>query len=314
MIPVVRATDHRLHGGVAAYLGRRAKRILPPYFAALAASLLLIATIPGLDHVTKTRWDQALPAPFAAGPILSHLQLLIHNLTPRWAYKIDYPMWSVAPEWQIYFVFALLLLPVWRRFGSSACVVTALVVGFGLQSATSNLMESAYFWFLALFAFGMAGAVVSFSEQQRVVAVREKVAWGALATSFMLLPVVLHRFVPRLSHFGPPMGLVFGAAITFVLIACTHEVGKHAVRRSIVLRLFEARPVVGVGRFSYSLYLIHAPVVAAVYLRIESLPVSVTVASGIMLLVGVPLALVIAYIFFNMFEKPYLRAMSEIAS
>ncbi|MCA1596629.1 MAG: acyltransferase family protein, partial [Chloroflexi bacterium] len=48
MLPVAKSADGRIPGGVAAYLKRRSRRILPPYYAALAFSLAALAIIPGL--------------------------------------------------------------------------------------------------------------------------------------------------------------------------------------------------------------------------------------------------------------------------
>src|SRR5438270_2616521 len=42
MLPVARDPCGRLPGGVVGYLGRRARRILPPYYAALGLGWLLI--------------------------------------------------------------------------------------------------------------------------------------------------------------------------------------------------------------------------------------------------------------------------------
>ncbi len=69
MLPIARA-DGRLARGVRSYFGRRAWRILPPYFAALAGSWLLLALVPSLETPTGTIWDDTFPA-FAAGPVLS---------------------------------------------------------------------------------------------------------------------------------------------------------------------------------------------------------------------------------------------------
>ena len=77
---------------------------------------LLIALIPGLQRAERVRWDRALPA-FEPGVVLSHL-LLVHNLDERWIFKVDPPLWSVATEWQIYWLFPG-LLAVWRRHGSA---------------------------------------------------------------------------------------------------------------------------------------------------------------------------------------------------
>ena len=76
MLPVARSPDGLIPGGSQAFLWRRARRILPPYYAALMLALLL-ALMPGMNRPSGTRWDQALPA-WEPGAILSHL-LLIQN-------------------------------------------------------------------------------------------------------------------------------------------------------------------------------------------------------------------------------------------
>src|SRR5258706_10533817 len=78
MLPVARSAGGQLKGGFAGYLGRRAFRILPPYFATLALSLLLIRYVPVLAHGgTRTIWDDSLPG-VGLGPIAWHL-LLVNN-------------------------------------------------------------------------------------------------------------------------------------------------------------------------------------------------------------------------------------------
>ena len=47
----------------------------------------------------------------------SRRTVFVHNWNFDWVYRINGPMWSVATEWQIYFLFPLLLLPLWRRVG-----------------------------------------------------------------------------------------------------------------------------------------------------------------------------------------------------
>src|SRR5579875_3373423 len=115
MLPVARTQDGHMPKGVWDYFKRRARRILPPYYAALSFSIMLLALYPSLQHpALESPWSVALP-PFVPMGTLAHI-LLLHNLTPH-GYKIDPPMWSVALEWQIYFLFPFLFLPLWRRFG-----------------------------------------------------------------------------------------------------------------------------------------------------------------------------------------------------
>ena len=55
----------------------------------------------------------------SSGSLLSHL-FLLHNLNASWIYDFNGTLWSIATEWQIYFVFALLLQ--FRSTGGSAWV------------------------------------------------------------------------------------------------------------------------------------------------------------------------------------------------
>src|SRR4051812_17292515 len=115
-----------ISGGFRKYLGRRARRILPPYYAAMILSLLLLAVVPPQVRETSHWFDSMQPA-FTPGVLVSHL-LLVHNLDNSWVYRINAPFWSVATEWQIYFLFPLLLLPVLRKFGMGAAVVCGFVI------------------------------------------------------------------------------------------------------------------------------------------------------------------------------------------
>lgn len=102
MLPIARSDNGALRGGLGAYFVRRARRILPPYFAVLAACLALLRLFPWLIHASSVRWPGNRD-PFSPFHLLSHV-LLIHNWDRDAAVAIDYPMWSVASEWQIYFL------------------------------------------------------------------------------------------------------------------------------------------------------------------------------------------------------------------
>ena len=105
MLPIARQRQSQLRTGVLEYLRRRALRILPPYFAAVILSVLVLATVGRLSEVSL-------------GALVSHL-LLVHNFSEHWIWSINPPLWSVAVEWQIYFAFPLVLLPIRRRFGDA---------------------------------------------------------------------------------------------------------------------------------------------------------------------------------------------------
>jgi peptidoglycan/LPS O-acetylase OafA/YrhL len=119
MLPVARSEDGQLRGGFFSYIKRRARRILPPYYAALLLSIILRIALPkNLLDFTVLSWSIGEPA-LTPGAIISHL-LLIHNLNVEWRLKINAPMWSVGLEWQIYFLFALVLIPATFRSNFSS--------------------------------------------------------------------------------------------------------------------------------------------------------------------------------------------------
>jgi peptidoglycan/LPS O-acetylase OafA/YrhL len=76
-----------------------------------------------------------------------------------------------------------------------------------------------------------------------------------------------------------------------------------------LVRLLDARPVRGLGRFSYSLYLIHLPIVVVisrVLARYDVVPPGLP-TFGATLLLAVPAALVLARLFAAVFELPFQR-------
>jgi len=319
MLPVVRAGTGRLPSGPAEFFRRRARRILPPYYAALGVTLLGIAAVPALRDASHplALWNGALPA-WTWGAIGSHL-LLVHNFDPAWHSKIDYPMWSVATEWQIYFLFPLLLLPVWRRLGPAAAVLAAFAASLIPLALFFDRLSGVSPHFLGLFALGMAAADLNFSPRASLAHWRDKLPWGALSAALGVALVLA-----SLRHWSEPLAVAFkdilvGGATACLLVYCTrfltrrHEesAGRNA---PLVLRLCESRPAVALGVFSYSLYLIHAPVLAVCQAFLRPLGLSPTAQLALMLGAAVPLAVLCSYLFFLAFERPFLsRALARAA-
>jgi peptidoglycan/LPS O-acetylase OafA/YrhL len=304
MLPVARSADGQLRGGFWPYIKRRARRILPPYYAALALSLLVIATVPDMNVKRGANWDWALPA-FTPDVLLSHL-LLYHNLSGDWAGKINPPMWSVATEWQIYFLFPLLLLPVWRKGGVIALVGVGFALGIGLYLASHRALEWAAPWYVGLFALGMAGAVLNFSTHSRLCALRERLPWGrlsALCTGVFLWVAVVH---PEWLTRTMGLDIVVGAATLCAIVYCTRSLTRHETRRPMLLRLFEAPWIVALGTFSYSLYLIHAPLLAMLHMFLQTFWLSPLLLFGGLLFLGVPLSVGLAYLFHLAFERRFM--------
>ena len=243
MLPVARA-EGRLTRGAASYFARRAWRILPPYFAALFGTLLLLVLCPILETPAKTIWDDTLPA-FGLGPIASHL-LLIHNLFPAWVHTINGPLWSVATEWQIYFFFPFFLLPIWQRFGALASLCAGFALGCSLIWLAPGVAQSASSWYLGLFALGMCAAGVSFASRPIEQALRERLPWGYISLFFAAAVAggvtVLIKFWFRVMPLSDSLvGLATASLLVYLTKCALKPAGQSAPR---LLRVLQSAPLV----------------------------------------------------------------------
>jgi peptidoglycan/LPS O-acetylase OafA/YrhL len=307
MLPVAQAADHHLRGGIKDYLKRRAKRILPPYYFALILTLLLIAVQP-LALYTP---DGAL----TRGTVTSHF-LMVHNLRAAWNHAINTPMWSVATEWDIYFVFPLLLLPVWRRLGIGALISVAAVVSIVPQLFVP-LIDWAAPWFILLFALGMAAAAVSCDPALTPQRRGEMRRWSGLG-AVLCVPLFLGCYAVRgLIHGRWPVLYQIAADTTFgldaacLIIFCATQPHfaeqEKGERVSPVVKFAQSPIAVTLGRFSYSLYLVHWPILVLARGWLDRLGVSVGATIVAMFLMTGP-AVAIAYGFHLLFEKPFLTS------
>ncbi|CAA9585897.1 MAG: hypothetical protein AVDCRST_MAG86-3760 [uncultured Truepera sp.] len=301
-IPVALAPTRTLRGGFRDYIVRRARRILPPYYAALALFVTLIVLVPVLSTPAGTAWDSKLPLTWDA--LVSHL-LLIHNIYPGWMFKIDGPMWTVATEWQIYFLFPLLLL-VWRRLNLAATVAFALSLSIVPQLLLPSQLSLRWLhpWYFGLFALGMAGAVVAFSPSPFWERVR-RLPWRPLAgfgTALVLATLVVGDTYLRLPTYLNETLIGFGVGLILVHYTLTERAGRASPR----LNFLGCRPIVLLGTFSYSIYLVHSPLLGLFNLLTLHLTLSSDVRFLMMLFVALPVVLGCSYLFYRVVERRFL--------
>jgi peptidoglycan/LPS O-acetylase OafA/YrhL len=306
MLPVVRNQPRTLAVDLSSFLRRRAFRILPPYYATLLLSLLLLALLPVLSRPSGTLWDDSLPG-LALGPVVSHL-LLIHNWWPAWAVQINGPLWSVATEWQIYFFFPLLLLPAWRRGGMLGALLVAAAVGYApLLFARAPAMV-AIPWYLLLFALGMAAASIGFAPDGLPAKLRERVGWRHWARGLWLGCAATGLLAGGVwfSH-KPIADLAVGLATAALLVSLGLRVqASPSTDEGWLLRALQWRPLVVLGHFSYSLYLTHLPVLALCYFALAPLNLPPAVLSLSLLALGSTASLVVAFAFYQAVERHFI--------
>jgi peptidoglycan/LPS O-acetylase OafA/YrhL len=278
-------------GGIARFAYRRARRIVPAYWAALAFSLAvawIIVPPPG----------QAPPGTKSALVNGLFVQNLIAAPTPNRSF------WTMAVEAQLYVLFPLLLLMV-RRVGANAMVATVTlvvaavgIVGPHVARLDTFVVESAPD-LAALFAVGIVAAgIVGASGRRR----EWPWHWLALAAAAPAFATICWRgSVWTLDHVFW-VDLALGPAIACLLAGFANGCAVP------VLRFLDARPIRNLGPSSYSLYLIHGPIVVVVYERVVAGRVSHGAPAFLVTLVlALPLALLVARLFALVFEAPFRR-------
>jgi peptidoglycan/LPS O-acetylase OafA/YrhL len=220
-------------------------------------------------------------------------------------------MWSIATEWQIYFFFPSLVL-LSRKRGIAFTVVVATVVGLAPHFFLSGWLDWAHPWYLGLFAAGMAACVYGINARrfQGTVPTARPLRW---ATAFLCLLVIALLALSESSSLPTWLiDLAVGAATACTLGLCAWATGisrsKSMAMESWILRLLETPTLVGLGAFSYSLYLVHFPILSWLHFHLKSWGIGPDVRLLTLLTAGTALCVAVSYVFHRMFERPSLNA------
>lgn len=280
--------------GVSRFARRRARRVLPPYWAALAFSLAVAwLVVPPPGH----------GVPDAKSVVVNGL--LVQNLIG--APSPNRSFWSMAVEAQLYVVFPLLLLMV-RRWGAIVMVatVTLVVATVGILGPHVSPLDVVVIQsppeLAALFAVGVLGAGIVGAG-----GARRSWPWAGLALAAaapVLATIWWQGSVWTLDHLFW-VDLALGPAIACLLA------GLATGRPVPLLRLLDARPMRSLGSSSYSLYLTHGPIVVVIYERIVAGRVRQGVPAFLVSLALVlPLTILFARVFASVFETPFRESHS----
>ncbi|MER7684759.1 acyltransferase [Streptomyces sp. NPDC097610] len=280
-------------GGVSRFLRRRAWRILPPYWAALALSLAVAWFVVPASHFGPPTGTSILVYGFVVQDIFT-------APTPNGAF------WSIGVEAELYLVFPLFLL-VRRRLGAVVLVagVTLLVIARGLLAPNASPVEGVN-WLTPnlapVFVAGLVGAgIVVAPEKVR------RLPWhwlAALAALPVVALVVIKGSVWTVDHYFW-IDLAVAPAMTMMIAAVATG------RPAFLMRLLATRPMRGLGDFSYSLYLVHLPIVMIVCRKLAPHFVSPGLpAFWFTLTLALPASVLGAWLFAKLFELPFKRNRS----
>jgi peptidoglycan/LPS O-acetylase OafA/YrhL len=259
---VARSCGDRSLPSPVAFLRRRLSRIAPPYYVAIALFGLLAFTPFGLP---TTRF--AIPSTPALLGQLAMDAAFLTNMHP--AHNEDFWTLGFEMRWYVVFPIALALYVRSRWAFGAAMVVSALV----------------YAWFripdCALFPCFMSGIVAA------DIAIREpawrRAVWPASAL-FLGIEMWMEWQRPSIVDHADP----FWQFAVFLIV-----VGVLGSRRLSAIASFRAFEVVGIA--SYSIYLVHHPIIDAL------------AHAGVPLWIAVPIALAAGFAFWRFAETPLVR-------
>lgn len=295
MLPVVHGGG-TLRGGTGEFLRKRARRILPPYYATMALSILLDYALIG--RKTGDFWDSSLPLTWHS--VWVHL-LLLQNFLGTELHKINYGLWSISLEWWIYFLFPGLVWA-WKQLGIGKTVLLSVAATFLLCQACARFFHDNFtLYYITLFVFGMLGAEIAHGRQTAVTAVRERLRWDAVTWGAVVLTAL--AMTGKIRHFSSGdlvdllVGLVAACLLVTISLRQTNLIGRVLSRNSMMF----------VGSFAYSIYLVHAPLIQVVWQYILK-PLHLPSVPSFLLLefVGTPAIVGIAYLFHLAFERPFM--------
>lgn len=242
---------------VAGFYERRIRRIAPAYFVTvvltLAVGLVMLLPDDLAELGNSALWSALMSSnmffwieskDYFNGA--AELKPLLHT-------------WSLSVEEQFYLFFPIVLLAIKRiglwRYAAGLCLLAALV-SFGLSIYGVGHSPMAAFYLLPTRAWElMVGSLLAFGLFP--ILGRKLAGWEALAgLALILAPVFLYTAAtpfPGLMALPP----VLGAA----LIIHSGLGGPAEGRAAFVTRLLSSPPLRFIGLISYSLYLVHWPMV-----------------------------------------------------
>ncbi len=280
-------------GCVKGFFARRCRRILPPHYACLAASIGVALTVTQRLYDQSTDklhlpWSQYLPVTW--DNTLAHA-LMVNNFYAPWRYKINGVLWSIAIEFQLYFLFPLIVWAVWR-FGRSWTVAAAAALVYPLVLLAPAFGQF-HPWFLTLFALGIAGAHFAMSVErtpERMARLRwvAVLAWVAAFAGCAAFKQIWVR------------DTCAGIGVTAMLVIGTWS------RRSWVGRTFSLPGLVWLGAFSYSLYLMHHPFMQMLYAVRPAWFATPLRQVFYLFVVAVPVIVALCWAFYWVFERPFV--------
>ncbi|MGN6723776.1 MAG: acyltransferase family protein [Marmoricola sp.] len=279
------------------YYPRRLVRMFLPIWAAVLVALALATIVPRRDDFGSL-WMNLHADQVSLGGALHDLAVV------RGATNLDTPLWSM--QWEVYFsallpLFVVLGLSWFRRAWLLKAAFACVAGGFGSLLVLTNHLGTAdlALKYLPIFAVGVCLA----SARDRIAAVL-----GRIGRVPAILMAVCALLMINAEWTSQSVGTNDGALLLASMVS--------VVGAALLVALFVGSPVIGrlgttrgarwLGLISFSLYLIHEPIVVSIKNLLPGLD-----AVGVLVL-SVAFSLPAAWVFFRVVEAPAHRVARRI--
>lgn len=269
----------------AGFFASRLVRLYVPVWGSLVFATALIFLIPRTpsgvsqgEWITRANATDVTWASFFAEA----------SLTPA-SYNIVNVLWSL--RWELAFA---LLLPVFIAVALAVRKhVWIAAVGAMLATIAGRLVQNEALVYLPVFLLGTLVAVRLDDVREWAAAKPRRGLWVAVGTVSGLLLVASWIGRPLVGPGTPAASTLWGLAGVGAIGVILLALGSTGARR-----VLDTRPAQWLGRVSFSLYLVHVPIIA-----------TLTFVLGeerwwLVALITVPLSLVTAAVFFRIVERP----------
>ena len=272
------------------YAINRVRRIYPPFIGVMIL-LLTLSLIIYSFKINPFMYDNLLSM-----PSFKHLVLSFSFVS----LSFNTSFWTLCVEWRWYLILPIVIL-IYKQFKIlgllASSVAISLFYAFVIHDSSYTQLQfilSPLPLYLPIFILGVWVAHLVVEKRNNYLI--QYSIWGLLA-SFILL-VLVHPPAPSLD-FSYARILPFGIFYFFLLITAIYD------RR--IQSIFSWKPMVVLGQFSYSLYLIHLPIIQGIHSITKSMNWSPQIQFFFYQGFVMPLCILLGYVFYRFLEKPFLK-------